>query len=227
MSAPPARRVTTYQDREEWTMLMLGSSGITAAAKVTGTALKLHLNIETGQLNPSAKRIAELTVQSERGVLKHLIALKRDGRLDWTGTKGRTSNRYVLLIPTLNGGTALSILNPEQPDSVMQGPTPNSGTGLLPATLNGNAANPERGGQQPRTAVHPNLENQENLCAELDSLRREIGLERWHKHLWEGASIKLPKTILFKSRQHLSFALKHYQADFERLGYQATAERGL
>src|SRR5579863_6026262 len=124
----PSRRVLTYLDAEVWVMAVLANADLTLGAKVSAVALRGHLNFDTAQLNPSAKTIAKKTLQTERAVLRHFSALKSVGFVDWTGSKGRTSNRYQLLLPTMIAQTGFTSANHEPADIVEPEPTQNDET---------------------------------------------------------------------------------------------------
>lgn len=153
----------------------------------TAVVLCSHLNFATGQLNPSAARLAMLTAQTERTIFKHLAKLEERGYVARVGSKGRVTNRYNLLIPTMNTEAWLMIeamtrcaANHEQTDTVVAAPMMNGETGLEATTMNSRTANHERRSLQPGTDVHTNLKNLES------NLRRSASVEVSGKS-WLGA----------------------------------------
>jgi hypothetical protein len=225
MFAPPVRRVSTYQDAEEWVKRLLASKMI-ASNKVVGFGLRARLNFTTGQLNPSIHRLALDTRQSDRVVDRGIRAMQKAGFLEWIG-RGRTSNNYVLIIPPTTPPVAqLEPLTTPPMARLERATTPPMAQLDLPTTPLVEANN-ATGGDEQRQERRANLvlNHESNLPAEFGELLRQIGKDPWHQHLWRDATIEPPRTILFRSPQCLAFALKHYQADFERLGYQAMSRR--
>ena len=90
--------VTSYEHVDAWLAAVISSPNLTPGTKVIAAALKLRFNFKTYLLNPSVLKIATDTRQRRRSVEKQLEALAAAKFLDWQGSKGRTSNRYRLLL---------------------------------------------------------------------------------------------------------------------------------
>jgi len=223
--------IPSYSDRERWLMMTFRREDLTTAMKLTGAAIVWHLNFVDGLMCPSMKTIATKTVQKERTVRKHVAKFNHLGLLG-VEPFGR-GYRY-----TLGFGTGMSV--PVKPKARARRNCTDTGTVIPvsnPEQRNGRAgerpAIPERQRCDSGTAIPmnsgmaipPNLESKpmSNHTADFGELRREIGEDRWRQHLWDGATIELPKTIVFSTRQRLEFALKHFSADFDRLGYTAVS----
>jgi hypothetical protein len=183
--------VVNYPDKEAWISQLLARRDLTGANKVTGVALACHLNMKTGQLNPSMLTIAAETSQAARTVQGHIAFLKEAGLIDWTGTKGATSNWYRLLLQlpsslvpqdTARGDAALVGATTHDDaglrqdtargDAALVGATTHDDAGLRQDTARGDAAlvgatthddagNPAQPQHTPRTALRTNLLNHE------------------------------------------------------------------
>jgi hypothetical protein len=100
--------VRDYESRTVWLRVVWRHRhpGITAGTKLTGSALADHLNMETGQLNPSHSTLADETGQTPRAVKKGIDAMRDAGLLIWRPGNGRRSSSYTLTLPG-EGGTAV------------------------------------------------------------------------------------------------------------------------
>lgn len=201
--------VTTRKLADRWGQLLMLDPTLTAGAKLTGQALKAHLNYKTLEINPSVDRLAVVTVQTSRAVEKHLKALHAAGLLMW-GKKGfRTSNRYSLLIPNarrelMDRNTELwaGIANPE-PEAGTEVPQPRTVGGLTP---NRRVRNPEpSAGGTPENPLNNPWKTDRRAASlapkaapprapddgELAPVCEEVGEERFC--VWLGTAVVEPK----------------------------------
>jgi hypothetical protein len=125
----------TFLDRDNWMRAVLASDLPDAAARVA-LAIGFHLNVDSGQCNPSFPTIAVESHVSERSTYRLIDLLEHRGWLAVTRISGR-GNQYTLLTPdkTVTGVT---------PDKGVTGvPLPNRGP--TPAKSEG-APLPKSGG---------------------------------------------------------------------------------
>jgi hypothetical protein len=206
----------------EWRRRLWAHPELSPGDKLFGTILvDEFFNIESGQTNPSLAKMAAMMGEGIRGAKKHADAGRRTNLLGWKSGSGRTSSWYFLLD---GHGTLI----PGSLERLGKAKAGQRGTGV-PANrahpgMNG-PVSVEQGGCLYGTSVPPNLKNQElNLSAEFQQLLQEVGPERWRPHLFEGATMRAPKIIVFRTAGRLDFALRHYGPDFERLGYRAMSQ---
>jgi hypothetical protein len=125
-------------NRLRWIEQVLTDSQITPFARVVGAIVATrYLNRETGEAWPSHDRLGRDCGGTPEGVRKAILALEGRGYLAVERSKGRSSNRYRLLIranhqPPLGvtaaqpqtpvGGHRLQNTDPQPPEA----PTPNS-----------------------------------------------------------------------------------------------------
>jgi len=129
--------VTPFQYRELWLASVIRSRELTPGEKITATALAMHLNLGTGQLNPSARCLAADTNQSERNVQRHIKKLLAMALIAAKRTAGRVSNSYELIHrPDTTSGTGLAVARADGDAAA----TTTSGTGLAVARADGDAA---------------------------------------------------------------------------------------
>jgi hypothetical protein len=203
---------------------------LTPGAKVTGIALSSHFNFQTGLLFPAVSTVAIEGNQTTRAATGHMCQLKLRGFVEWTGTRGRTSNRYKLLIPTGNDGSLLATAT-RNGDARLQITTKNDGAVLNTATQNtdallenptpnGSVSNPERQRPQHGTAVPTNLVNiEENLTGKslLERLKSGVGDLRW-KTVFGETQFHPPSTVIFARSFRRDQAVNLYGQLFQELG---------
>ena len=141
--------VARLRDREVWINAVARDDALTPSARLLAVILASHLNLAHGQLNPSMRRLAECTAQSEQAVIDQLKALVSRGWIAKAPTRGRTSNSYQLF-NRITPGPDLE-LNPQA--------APSDGT----ATPKPQALNPQPLPAQSPSSVHPNKENRLNI----------------------------------------------------------------
>lgn len=82
------------------TALAMKQKGLKPAAKVVLYWIADHHHSETGQCNPSIKRLAECCEMSRRSVENHIASLEADGLIEvqqqYRAQGGKTSNSYTL-----------------------------------------------------------------------------------------------------------------------------------
>jgi Helix-turn-helix domain len=164
-------------------MAVIADRSLTPGTRLTAVAIASHLNIKTGQLNPSARTLARETGQSERAIMRQLACLKVCGHLGVTSRHGRSTNQYRLLSPTLNHGSDQSSSNREPPIRVEPDTTLIGQSGIERSTLTGGSVNPDRPDTQPCPTVHTNLLNlEENLVPGwLRKFRHHVGDHEWKR----------------------------------------------
>ncbi|MFH0295672.1 helix-turn-helix domain-containing protein [Bradyrhizobium sp. 31Argb] len=91
----------TFKDRDDWIRLFLAADGevLSCTAKIVGTRLALHHNIETGRCDPSLTELASGTGMSDRNVRRMLRELEQTG---WARVQSRgyhRSNSFELCVP--------------------------------------------------------------------------------------------------------------------------------
>jgi helix-turn-helix protein len=104
--ASEAYPIKTFKDRDAWIRLMLAIDVATLShgAKILGVRVALHLNVETGQCNPSMAMLAEGSGTSDSTVRRMLHELEREGWLGIDRSQGRHANSFELRTPTLSTG---------------------------------------------------------------------------------------------------------------------------
>lgn len=158
-----AEFVEDFRGREIWSYWVRQDKELTFATRVTAGSLAAHLNIQTGRLNPSMRRLAECTGQSEQGIVNQIKALVGHGWVVKDGTKGRVSNSYRLRNKhTFN--RCLELVTATQNGS--SGLNPQSGLADCEPSLNQVIPNPPPTYVQPATAIHPNKENSLNMASD-------------------------------------------------------------
>jgi hypothetical protein len=174
-----------YEEREEWVKQLIARAALPPGVRLVGVALAGHLNITTGQLNPSAATLGRETSQTERAARKALSRLRDDGFIDWRSSHGRTSNRYELISP--NDQTGLRADNREHADTVSRAQSGTRGQGdherVDRATMNHHSANDEQTRVQPCPGVHPNLVNLEENLSGNDAVQLRARIARLSKKM--------------------------------------------
>jgi hypothetical protein len=100
---------TAAQFRDGWLSQVAANPEFTASDLATAITLAQHMNSQTHEAWPSIARMATLTGRSSRTINRSIKRLEGNGALAIKHSRGRRSNRYVLLAPTL---TTLSGFNP-------------------------------------------------------------------------------------------------------------------
>lgn len=98
--------------RSKWIEGVLADATLTTAARCTAVRLAMHLNLESGRLNPSMDTLADGTGQKRRAVAGHITALETQGWIRRISTQGRHSNSYELIIkpvPAMHDGAQLTV----------------------------------------------------------------------------------------------------------------------
>jgi Helix-turn-helix domain len=116
-----AYQIKTFRDRDDWIKHILAVGELSAAAKVVAVRLAMHLNVETGQCNPSIEKLVSGTGMSESTVRRMIRdELEAEGWIGVDRTRGRHTNSFDLRSPTLPDVTGL---NPVTCDGVQDSPT--------------------------------------------------------------------------------------------------------
>ena len=90
----------THADRFRWEQDVLANPNLTATQKIVLTRLALHLNIKTGQCNPSVKTLATGAGVAERTVQATLSRAETLGIIERAIGGGRTrTTSYTLVSP--------------------------------------------------------------------------------------------------------------------------------
>ncbi len=221
MSEPP-KSVSNYAELQRWVMILGAAPHFTAAAKLTGIILAQHLNMRTGQLNPSKSTLGRETAQSESAIVKHLRQLKVGGFLAWSSARGRHSNSYLLMLPNrIPSDTvtpAVASINrvpldmPSDPPLVVNRVPPGR------STVDG-------GVFEPYPTVHPNIKKniEKNFVGSdpWDQLRRRVGEKAWRTR-FAGTSFEPPSTVVFDRRFRFEQARSDYGELFHDLGLTPT-----
>jgi Helix-turn-helix domain len=149
----------TPADRFRWEQELLANPQLTAAHKIVLTRLALHLNLKTGQCNPSVQTLATGACVAERTVQAALSRAEELRIIERAVGGGRTrTTRYTLVgrPKTVHGHAPFSeeTLHCAAPFR-MQKVHPSVGKGATE-------------GGKPCTAVHPNIDNKENTGSALE-----------------------------------------------------------
>jgi hypothetical protein len=126
----------TFADRDAWMRAVLASDLPHAAARVA-IRMALCLRINTGRCDPTHAILATESGVPERSVYRLVAVLEQAGWIARERTRGRHSNRYVLLNPDTMTGlnpdtmTGLEPANPDSGDRV----NPDSGDRVNPANM--------------------------------------------------------------------------------------------
>lgn len=154
----------TFKDRDDWIRLFLAADGelLSCTAKIVGTRLALHHNIETGRCDPSLTELASGTGMSDRNVRRMLRELEQTG---WVRVQGRgyhRSNSFELRVPEAEADrTLLSGQTDVRPDTVVRANDPRPDN---PGRMTG-----QSGSVRPDTVVRL----KENLTANKNSEEKE------------------------------------------------------
>jgi Helix-turn-helix domain len=167
--------ITTFKDRDQWLELLLADDELSLGAKVVGSRIALHHNVETGQCNPKIETLVDGTRISQSSVRRHVAELETAGWLRVDRTVGRYSNSYELRVPTLSSVTGFNPVRDERVDEpnpvtgerVQDAPTLSTVT-PEPCQNRPNPVNRERS----RTA---NLRTANRTAKEIDSLQLDLG----------------------------------------------------
>lgn len=155
--------ITTFKDRDEWLELLLADDELSLGAKVVGSRIAFHRNVETGQCNPKIETLVDGTSISQSSVRRHITELENAGWLRVDRTVGRYSNSYELRVPTLSAVTGMNPVNGER---VQDTPTLSTVTSQ-PCQKRPNPVTHERS----RTA---NLRTAKRTAKEIDSLDLDL-----------------------------------------------------
>jgi hypothetical protein len=130
--------IATFKDRDEWIRMFLAVDGdtLSAGAKIVGTCISLHHNVETGQCDPPIRALVSGTGMSESTVYRMLLELEASGWISPNRTGGRHRNSYELRAPTLSGVTGF---NPVNCDRVQEASTLST---VTPQPCQGRQGNP-------------------------------------------------------------------------------------
>jgi|GEM_PF-4688208 len=222
---------------EAWRLSVMRDRDLAPSAKVNAIVISSCANIEAAEIRdnelvaaiyPGIDWIADKSGHKRRTAAQGVADLRESGRLR-SRRRSQNSNFYsLILLPdvrdTAHQATPdmqyIAHRNKQQAACQTSPDVQGLAYQAEPDVQNeavrcANSRNPTCEDSHTNLVLNP----EDNLFRDL---WREIGESRWHSHIWNGATIDPPKTILFRSRKHLEFALKHYRDDFERLGYLAT-----
>lgn len=118
LGAVAPRFVTTFGEQQIWLDDMQRAPGLEPAFRLTGIALGRHWNAKTGRCNPSAKRLAKCTSQSERNCQRHVRKIESFGWIMIETTGGRTSNSYRLVLKTTTAAVGSDSENHDSTEGV-------------------------------------------------------------------------------------------------------------
>jgi hypothetical protein len=140
----------TFKDRDDWIKLMLAADGdeLCPGAKIVGTRIARHHNVDTGQCNPAIGKLVLGTGISESTVRRMIRELEAKGWISVDRTRGRHSNSFELRSPTLPNVTGL---NPVTADGVRDNPTL-SNRGSQPCQIRPNPVTADTQNSESRTA---------------------------------------------------------------------------
>jgi hypothetical protein len=98
--AQPAK-IETFRERDVWIQQVFAtdSSALPVAAKIIAAQIAFHLNINSGQCNPSSQRLAKETGLSERHVRRMLAVIERSGLVGIKRSRGHYANSFRLMDP--------------------------------------------------------------------------------------------------------------------------------
>jgi hypothetical protein len=167
--------IKTFRDRDEWLEMLLGDNEVSLGAKVAGSRIALHHNVETRQCNPKIETLVDGTRISQSSVRRHVAELEAAGWLRVDRTVGRYSNSYELRVPTLSAVTGLNPVNCERVDE----PNPVTGERVQNApTLS--TVTPQPCQNQPNPVTHErsrtaNLRTAKRTAKEIDSPALDLG----------------------------------------------------
>jgi hypothetical protein len=122
--AHPQQSPRTFKERDHWMRCVLAAD-LPPAVRNVAVRVALHLNVGTGECDPTYATLAGELGISERTIYRLIAQLEQACWIAHEGTRGRRSNQYVLLNPAkamtgLNPGTATSgfdAANPVRPDN--------------------------------------------------------------------------------------------------------------
>jgi hypothetical protein len=163
IAARQASAWRTFKDRDTWIRAFLAVHDLTCTAKIVGTRIALHHNLETGRCDPDLAALAAGTGMSDRNVRRMLRELEHSGWLLVESRGFHRSNSFELLIP--NDRTQLSGL---RADTVVRSEDVRPDN---PGRMTG-----QSGYERPDTVVREEKENRkakrkakiESLCPRLD-----------------------------------------------------------
>jgi hypothetical protein len=168
----------TFKDRDDWIKMMLAvdANALSCTAKIVGSRIAMHHNIETGRCDPSIGMLVSGTGMSESTVRRAIRELEEAGWAHVDRTRGRHSNSFELQTPTLSD---MEGFNPVNDDSV---------EGANPVTIDGVEDTPTLSQVTPEPCHmwHPNPvtvdtqkreSNSEEKSEEIDSIRLDLGDE--------------------------------------------------
>jgi hypothetical protein len=174
----------THADRFRWEQDVLANPNLTATQKIVLTRLALHLNIKTGQCNPSVKTLATGAGVAERTVQATLSRAETLGIIERAIGGGRTRTTSYTLVSsakTVHDAAPFSeTAHDEAPFQTVHGAAPFSETvhDEAPFEMETVHASVEKGAadsEKPCTAVHPNIKNKRNTD---ERLKEEF--DRWY-----------------------------------------------
>ena len=158
-----AHIIKAFRDRNEWLELLLAAD-VSLGAKVVGSRIAHHHNVETGQCNPKIETLVDGTGISQSSVRRHITELETAGWLCVDRTVGRYSNSYDLRVPTVSEVTGINPVNGER----VQGAPTLSTVTPQPCQNRANPVTHERS----RTA---NLRTANRTTKDIDSPRLDLG----------------------------------------------------
>lgn len=104
----------TFKDRDAWIRAFMAVSNVTCTAKIVGTRIAFHHNIETGRCDPDLATLAAGTGMNDRNVRRMLRELEQSGWLLVESRGFHHSNSFSLLIPAREDDrTTVSALRPD------------------------------------------------------------------------------------------------------------------
>ena len=139
--------IVNYQDRDRYVLVTSAHPALSAAQKIALIRLAFHVNFKTGRCDPAAVTLAKELGTDDRGLRRTLGKLERAGLLAIDRTRGRTSNQFTLMVPSIpsnpgqNARVEPGSNSPEQPSPTRVKMVANPGEFALPTarTVVGNA----------------------------------------------------------------------------------------
>lgn len=98
---PQGKVVGCNTERLRFIELLAAARELAATERLVGIRLALFMNARTGQLNPSYETIAAATGTGTRSAKRHIQTLVDAGWIVRKSRRGRVSNEYDLIIPTV------------------------------------------------------------------------------------------------------------------------------
>jgi hypothetical protein len=117
-SGRQAANITTFKDRDAWIRAVTADRRLSPSARLIAARVALHLNVETGRCDPAMGTLAEEVGMHRASAFRAVAALAAQGWIEVAGTKGRHTNSFRLILPTvapvrpLNRGTSATVGSP-------------------------------------------------------------------------------------------------------------------